>query len=497
MASKDNESLYAVLGVRRSAKVTDITRAYARILSDQKREDVPPNPRLVAMAKVAYETLSDPDKREAYDRTLPVLGAPPPVAKPRARRKSRAGLLAVAGIAVVAAAGAAWYFLDYRPAARSSQRAPEKAHTGAEIAEMASPYLGRVQGATIGQTRDLGLALVMAEDEMVTACRDVPAGLILAVQVGAASPKAELARANEELGICVITVRGGASGFKVRAGMPAPGEPLYAIVREASGPPRPLQVTVGRALQDPKGQALEIKAGAPLPNGAPIFDSQARLVGLVANPHAYGDGIVAALGGARIAAARPAGAAVASSAIPNVAAGAHPAPTSSPGETAPRPSLGSPRGTMVAEGFTTLWREAEDEDRRTVEVLDSVKKGYIGLPISYWTKWTGRDPNTPQPTHCVVTYGPNDEVVADYPQAAILHPADGYWSCGLTRYQVDLDDLPKGMYTFHIFVSGAEVAQGTIAMDTQLLTAGRKITLALLVSLVVLVFVFGRDRSKG
>ena len=499
MADNKNETHYQVLGVRRSAKVTDITRAYARILSDQKREDVPPNPRLVAAAKVAYETLSDPEKREAYDKTLPLIGAPPaPVARQKGRRKSRAGLLAGAG-AVVLAAGTAWYFLDYRPAQRSSQRTPEKVHTGAEIAEMLSPYLGRLHGASVGGSRDLGLVLAMAENEMVGTCKDVPPGLVLALQVGATTPKVELARANEDLGICVYNVRGGASGLKVRADTPAAGEPLYAIARDAGGAPKALKVGVGRVLLDPKGQVIEIKSEAPLPNGAPIVDAQARLVGLVAPQHAYGEGFVAALGAARIAASRPAVAqAAAPSAIPSVAAGSAPSSPAPGGEaTASQPARGSPRGTKVAEGFTTLWKEAEDEDHRTIEVLDNVRKGYIGLPISYWTRWTGRDSRTPQPTRCVVTYGPNDDVVADYPQVALQHPPDGYWACGLTRFQVDLDGLPKGLYTFHIIVSGEEVAQGTIAMETQLLTAGRKITLAVVVSFIVLIFVFGRKRSPG
>src|SRR5689334_6844689 len=119
MADNNNETLYQVLGVRRNAKVTDITRAYARILSEQKREDVPPNPKQLAMAKVAYETLSDPGKREAYDATLALIAVPLPKAKPRGRRKSNAGLIAAAGAVVAIAAGAAWYLLDYRPAQRS------------------------------------------------------------------------------------------------------------------------------------------------------------------------------------------------------------------------------------------------------------------------------------------------------------------------------------------------------------------------------------------
>ena len=61
-------------------------------------------------------------------------------------------------------------------------------------------------------------------------------------------------------------------------------------------------MSAGRGLADGNGAALQIDAQAPLPNGTPIFDKQARLVGLVAMPHGFGEGIVAALGAARIAA---------------------------------------------------------------------------------------------------------------------------------------------------------------------------------------------------
>ncbi|HUL56179.1 MAG TPA: DnaJ domain-containing protein, partial [Usitatibacter sp.] len=68
--AEQNRTLYEVLGVSSNAKATDITRAYNRILDDQKKETSAPNPRLVAQAKVAYDTLRDPDKRDEYDALL-------------------------------------------------------------------------------------------------------------------------------------------------------------------------------------------------------------------------------------------------------------------------------------------------------------------------------------------------------------------------------------------------------------------------------------------
>jgi len=105
-----NQSFYEVLGISRNAKINDINRAYARIRSEMQREDSVPNPRLAAMAKVAYETLSDPQKRAEYDATLGILGKPK-----AARGKRKDGPLWI-GVAVVvlAIAGAAGYFVMNR-----------------------------------------------------------------------------------------------------------------------------------------------------------------------------------------------------------------------------------------------------------------------------------------------------------------------------------------------------------------------------------------------
>ncbi|HXM76680.1 MAG TPA: DnaJ domain-containing protein, partial [Thermoanaerobaculia bacterium] len=68
--TNNNKTLYEVLGVARNAKITDIGRAYNRIRSEMQKEASAPSPRFAAMAKVAYETLSDPVRRAEYDATL-------------------------------------------------------------------------------------------------------------------------------------------------------------------------------------------------------------------------------------------------------------------------------------------------------------------------------------------------------------------------------------------------------------------------------------------
>ncbi|HEX7403994.1 MAG TPA: DnaJ domain-containing protein, partial [Usitatibacter sp.] len=68
--SQNNKTHYEVLGVPRDAKVTDIVRAYKRIRANQDKETAAPDARLLAVAKAAYDTLSDPDRRDEYDRSL-------------------------------------------------------------------------------------------------------------------------------------------------------------------------------------------------------------------------------------------------------------------------------------------------------------------------------------------------------------------------------------------------------------------------------------------
>src|SRR5476649_2087989 len=99
--AQDKKTLYDVLGVSRDAKVTDINRAYNRIRADQQKETAAPDARLLAMAKVAYDTLSDPDRRDEYDRAL---------AGPGSLAKQRKGVVVASSLAAVLAAGVGYYF---------------------------------------------------------------------------------------------------------------------------------------------------------------------------------------------------------------------------------------------------------------------------------------------------------------------------------------------------------------------------------------------------
>lgn len=294
--SPNNKTLYEILGLRRNANAADIAGAYGRIKAEMQKETTAPNPRLAAMAKVAYETLSNPERRAEYDASLGIVSLP--------ASKGRGGLIGASLVALLAVAGAGYYFL-VRPAARPAERHPEIALAPQEILEAVSPHLGRLQSALMsGEVRDLGTAVATGENEMITTCRGIDAGALLTVKVGESTSKAVLGRANEDLDICMLTVKGAGAGIRMRPGAPGSNEKLQAVVLNPTGPAQAHQVRVARSIEDPKGAAMELKAGAPLPNGTPVFDSQARLVGIVTTPHAFGEGLVAALGASRIAQAR-------------------------------------------------------------------------------------------------------------------------------------------------------------------------------------------------
>jgi hypothetical protein len=467
-----DKTLYDVLGVPRNAKATDIGRAYNRIRAEMQKEDAAPNPRLAAQAKVAYDTLYDPQRREAYDATLE---APH-------RKRSRRGVIAlVAGVVILgAAAFAAQYFQRSRTAAAVTA---EKSITREELVEAVAPRVGRVHSALIsGEVRDLGAAVSIGEDEMVTTCRGVVAGAQVSVVMAGVDIKAEPGRVNEELDVCTLRVKRSGAGIRIRGALPGPNDRITAIAVGPTGLAQARDVRVGALIDDPKGKLIEIRAAAPLDNGTPLFDAQGRLAALVVAPNTLGEGRMVALPASRIVQTRGATAVVAAApATPGApeSDAAGPAPVAR----APIPASASrgTRGVKTGEGFATLWKE--DDDGRLVEVLDDAKTGQPGVNLAYWTQWTGRDAESPHLVHCLVT-GTGERVIVEYDDNVVEYPASGYWYCAVVGD--DADSLVEGPYRFAIFVDGQEVAAKTVRVEKKFFTRGTIAVIVVVLGLALL-----------
>ena len=300
----NHKTLYEVLGVARNAKPTDIGLAYNRFRSEMQKESSVPEPRRAAMMKVAYETLYDPARRAEYDASL------------EPARKAGGKPLVTALIAVLVVAGAiVAYVMFFRPGAKP---AAATALTAPQLLEATSPFVGRLQSTVMsGEVKPAGVAIATAQGEMITTCHGLPAGAQLSVLLPTGMAKAELARANAELDVCTLNVKEvGSAVVKVRGAEPGPNEKLYVLVAEGSRPNQLKEARVARTIADPKGAVIELNVPGPFPTGSPVIDSQGRLVGLVTTPHAFGEGLTVALGPARIAQARAAGAAATTASVP-------------------------------------------------------------------------------------------------------------------------------------------------------------------------------------
>jgi hypothetical protein len=343
-----------------------------------------------------------------------------------------------------------------------------------------------------GEVRQAGTAVALGEGEMAIPCKGVPPGAHLTVKLGEIRAKAELGRSRPEIDVCVITARSAPTGTKLRTGIPPATEKLHAVVFDSNGAAIARSVTAAHAVDDANGPRMALRtAGAPLPDGTPLFDHQARLVGFVSG--APGETTPSAIGAGRIAALRPSlrGAPASTTALAkadpqgatSVAPTSSPSPANAPSR-APAAS-GAGLGTLMDEGFTTLWRE--DEDLQLSEVLDNAKKGYIGLPLAYWTRWQGRDPERPMVVGCRITLN-GDIPVYQYEQAALLHEPDGYFYCALAPTMMDLNLLTKGEYTFEIFVNGRPVAERSIQVERRIMTPTAWMVITLLAGFGLLAF---------
>jgi hypothetical protein len=177
-----------------------------------------------------------------------------------------------------------------------------------QLAKAVQPWIGRLQsfGAS-GEAKFSGLAVTVGDGQMVTTCQSIPPGGELRVIFPDGETHAESARMNRATDVCMLKVRTtGPTSAKVRAAEPANNEKVYvAYIADPKAPMKLVETRVLNPISDVNGTALKLDTKETFAPGAPVFDTQGRVVGIIAVLHKYGADTVA-LSGSRIEAARAA-----------------------------------------------------------------------------------------------------------------------------------------------------------------------------------------------
>lgn len=299
-------TLYDVLDVSRDAKLTDITRAYNRYRSELTRDDRPPDPKRETLLREAFETLSDPDRREAYDASL---------VAPDRRHRSRLRGMAI-GAAGVAIAGVYLAFLRPEP----ERTVPIR--TADDIARSASASIGQLRSIGMsGESVPVGVAFAIGEGMLVSSCSGVEPTSQLVVAIPPRTIPVRIDAVEKESGICRLVTEGATSRpLETSAERTKSGDLVYAAKVSDSGGLVLEQSRVKQVSFVPAGRVVE--AGIAAANGAPLLDAQGRVIGI-----ATGQGRHIAVPDGWIAAARepfrerkpPASAAPAEAASPSPA----------------------------------------------------------------------------------------------------------------------------------------------------------------------------------
>jgi hypothetical protein len=256
------ETLYDVLGVPRDAKVTDITRAYNRHKSQVTRDDAAPDLKRESKIKEAYETLADPDRRDAYDRSL---------IAPDRKYASRIRAIVI-GVVGVALAGGWLLFM------RGSSAPTIKARPSDEILNDVAISVARVHSIDMsGQTTPVGDAFVIGENILVSSCTGVSPTAQLVVMIPPRQVPARILSVDDEIGLCRLVAQGTGSRPLVLSKTEAKtGDLVYAAKVGEAGKVSLEPSKVKLVSFAPKGHVIETGAKASV--GAPLLDAQGQLL---------------------------------------------------------------------------------------------------------------------------------------------------------------------------------------------------------------------------
>lgn len=309
------KSLYEILGVPRDANDLDIGIAHQRRAAELQRA-VPPDPNGQVLLHEAFEVLSNPKRRAAYDASLITAAEKAAAAEQGGepdlvlegdeeeapdRRKLYAGIGAAVVVILVVVIGVGMRGGE-KPAPAPVAEAPKppppppppQKLSEAQVLTSALRSVGQVMSYEMsGRAVPVGLALTVQPDSMVTTCHGIHGNAQLVVKVGAESNSATLDVTDEVLDLCRMAI----PGLKAKALALAPDEPragdtIYALGSNASGQ---LALTEGKVKgirTTPNGRVIEVSMPiAPAGSGGAVLDEYGRLVGIATTQHKLGAGL--------------------------------------------------------------------------------------------------------------------------------------------------------------------------------------------------------------
>lgn len=271
---REKSTLYDALGLERSAKQSDIVRVYRRLSAEMRSEGAAPNARRAALIHEAYEVLSDPESRAAYDKSLRTARFTGASGSAPGRKWGGIVLFVAVGL------GALYHF--------TLGGAPESRTQGAamslqELQAAAAVSVGRVNRVEMsGNRAALSAAVAIEEGVMMAPCAGIDPAAQIVVRIPPRDIPAQLKHADTEVGLCKLAVSGGGSWpLATTSVVPRPGDRVYAANLNPAGEVVVTAGEVRKISRGPRGEVIESTARtAALVEGTPLLDQHGRVVAI-------------------------------------------------------------------------------------------------------------------------------------------------------------------------------------------------------------------------